>query len=44
MPVSDRDYPVVQTYATLFVFIMLSVNLVIDVLYAVLDPRITYGD
>ena len=42
--VSDRDYPVVQTYATLFVFIMLSVNLVIDVLYAVLDPRITYGD
>lgn len=42
--VSDRDYPVVQTYATLFVFIMLTVNLVIDVLYAVLDPRITYRD
>ena len=42
--VSDRDYPVVQTYATLFVLIMLTVNLVIDTLYAALDPRITYTD
>ncbi len=42
--VSNRDYPVVQTYAMLFVFIMLTVNLVIDVLYAVLDPRITYRE
>ncbi len=41
---SDRDYPVVQAYAMLFVFIMLTVNLVIDALYGVLDPRITYGD
>ena len=42
--ISDRDYPVVQTYAMLFVLIMLTVNLVIDVLYAVLDPRINYRE
>ena len=38
----SRDYPIVQgsvlVSATIFVF----VNLIVDILYAVLDPRIRY--
>jgi peptide/nickel transport system permease protein len=37
-----RDYTVIQTFATLLVFIMLSVNLVIDIIYRLIDPRISY--
>ncbi len=35
-----RDYTVIQSLATLLVFIMLSVNLIIDLIYGVIDPRI----
>ncbi|MEK7214932.1 MAG: ABC transporter permease [Chloroflexota bacterium] len=38
-----RDYPVVQSFALLLVFIMLGLNLVIDLLYGVMDPRISLG-
>ncbi len=38
-----RDYPVVQSLATLLVFAMLSINLVIDLVYTVADPRISYS-
>jgi peptide/nickel transport system permease protein len=36
-----RDYPVVQSYATLLVFAMLVLNLLIDVTYRIIDPRIS---
>jgi len=36
-----RDYTVVQSLATLLVFVMLSVNLVIDLAYRAIDPRIS---
>jgi peptide/nickel transport system permease protein len=41
--VQDRDYPVVQGAVLLLAVIFLVVNLVIDVLYSVLDPRIRYS-
>lgn len=40
--VRGRDYPVIQGLAMLFITIMLTVNLVVDLLYARLDPRVTY--
>jgi peptide/nickel transport system permease protein len=36
-----RDYPVVQSLATLLVFAVLSLNLVIDFVYRIIDPRIS---
>ena len=38
-----RDYPVVQSLATLLVFAMLFINLIIDLVYTVADPRISYS-
>jgi len=37
-----RDFPVVQAIVLLFATIFVLVNLVVDLLYAVLDPRISY--
>jgi peptide/nickel transport system permease protein len=37
-----RDYPTVQAVILLFAFVYVLVNLVVDVLYTVLDPRIRY--
>ena len=37
-----RDYPVIQGVVLLFSFVYVIVNLVIDLLYTVLDPRIRY--
>jgi peptide/nickel transport system permease protein len=39
--VQSRDYPVLQGAVLLFAVVFLAVNLVVDVLYAVLDPRIS---
>lgn len=40
----QRDYPLIQS-TILFVAVMfMAVNLVVDVLYGYLDPRIRYGD
>ena len=39
--ISQRDYPMVQAMTLLFVFVVLTVNLVVDLLYPVLDPRIS---
>jgi peptide/nickel transport system permease protein len=38
-----RDFPVVQTILILSATIFVVINLVVDVLYTVLDPRIRYG-
>jgi peptide/nickel transport system permease protein len=37
-----RDYPVIQGVVLLFSFVYVLVNLAIDLLYTVLDPRIRY--
>jgi peptide/nickel transport system permease protein len=37
-----RDYPTVQAVILLFALAYVVINLVIDVLYTVLDPRIRY--
>jgi peptide/nickel transport system permease protein len=38
-----RDYPQVQAFILLFALGFVLVNLVVDILYAFLDPRIKYG-
>lgn len=40
--VLGRDYPTVQAVILLFSFVYVLINLVIDLLYTVLDPRIRY--
>ena len=40
----QRDYPVIQGINLLVVSIIVSMNLLVDLLYAVLDPRIRYPD
>lgn len=40
--INNRDYPVVQAGVLLSAFLILSINLVVDLMYAVIDPRIRY--
>jgi peptide/nickel transport system permease protein len=40
--IGARDYPLAQGAITVFTMIIIFVNLVVDMLYAVVDPRITY--
>ena len=40
--VSSRDYPVVQGSIIFVAFIVVIVNLIVDILYAFIDPRIRY--
>ena len=39
--IGARDYPLAQGAITVFTMIIIAVNLVVDMLYAVADPRIT---
>ena len=41
--VSQRDYPLVQAMVFVMALVFLTINLVIDLLYAWIDPRIRYG-
>ncbi len=41
--ISGRDYPVVQGTVLLSALSFMMVNLIVDLLYAALDPRIKYG-
>ena len=41
--VSKRDFPVIQTMIFFFALIVIAVNLLVDLLYAWLDPRIRYS-
>jgi peptide/nickel transport system permease protein len=41
--VLERNYPVVQGAVLLVTFMVMMVNILTDVLYAVFDPRIRYG-
>jgi peptide/nickel transport system permease protein len=38
-----RDYPIVQNLVMFIAVVAVSINFLIDLLYAVLDPRIRYG-
>src|SRR5262250_1844097 len=40
--IGARDYPLAQGAITVFTMIIIVVNLVVDLLYAVVDPRISY--
>ena len=40
--IGARDYPLAQGAITVFTMIIIFVNLAIDMLYAVVDPRVTY--
>jgi peptide/nickel transport system permease protein len=40
--VDARDYPVIQGIALVFGLLVIFINLVTDLTYAVLDPRVTY--
>jgi peptide/nickel transport system permease protein len=40
--IARRDYPVIQGIVLLFSLVYVLVNLVVDVIYSLLDPRIRY--
>ena len=40
--IGARDYPLAQGAITVFTMTIIIVNLIVDMLYAVVDPRITY--
>jgi peptide/nickel transport system permease protein len=40
--VGARDYPVIQAIVMFIAFVVLVANLVVDIMYAWLDPRIRY--
>ena len=42
--ISNRDYAVVQGGLLLLVLIFIVINLLVDLTYAVLDPRLRLGD
>ncbi len=42
--IRDRDFPVVQGFLLLFGTIVVLINLAVDVLYGVLDPRVRLAD
>jgi ABC-type dipeptide/oligopeptide/nickel transport system permease component len=43
LAVLQRDWPVVMGGVLVVVLIVMVVNLLVDISYAVLDPRIRYG-
>jgi len=42
--ITQRDYPVLQATTMMVVIVFMSINLLIDILYTYLDPRIRRGD
>ena len=41
--ISARDYPIIQGVVLLFAVVFIVLNLVVDLLYGYIDPRIKYG-
>ena len=39
---TDRDYPVVAGINLTFAAAVMGINLVVDLIYAILDPRVGY--
>lgn len=42
--ITSRDYPMVMAVVVIYAFIIVVVNLVVDVLYLFIDPRIRHGN
>jgi oligopeptide transport system permease protein len=42
MAVSNRDYPLVMGITIMYTIILVLANLIVDILYVVLDPRIKF--
>ncbi len=42
--IRGRDYPIVQNLVMFIAVIVVAVNFIVDLLYAVFDPRIKYAD
>lgn len=42
LSVSARDYPMIQGIALVFGLLVICINLVTDIVYALLDPRVSY--
>jgi oligopeptide transport system permease protein len=40
--ISQRDYSLIMGSTLIYAFVIAGLNLVVDVLYAFIDPRITY--
>ena len=40
--ITARDYPVVQAITVITAFLVIVVNLIVDLSYSFLDPRVTY--
>ena len=38
----ETDQPVIVTYIMLAAFLIISINMIVDILYAVLNPKIRY--
>jgi peptide/nickel transport system permease protein len=41
--ISTRDYPIIQGTVLFFTFVFILVNLMVDVLYGIIDPRIKFA-
>jgi peptide/nickel transport system permease protein len=41
--INDRDYPIVQAVVLIFAIVIIISNLIVDLMYAWLDPRIRYS-
>jgi peptide/nickel transport system permease protein len=41
--INQRDYPMLQAITVVFTVTVLAVNLVVDIIYAYLDPRVRLG-
>jgi peptide/nickel transport system permease protein len=37
-----RDYPLIQGLVLVFSFVYVTINLIVDLLYTIFDPRVTY--
>ena len=41
--IANRDYPVVQAIIAIIAMIVIVINLIVDILYQILDPRMREG-
>jgi len=41
---TQRDYPIVQNLVMFIAVVVVTANFIVDMLYAVFDPRIRYSD
>ena len=42
--ISSRDFPLIQSVVVAVAFLVIFINLIIDILYGIIDPRIRSGN